>query len=62
LAQVIGGKRAAFTIAGRMDGEILLLGPEDVAALLDPADLEASLAATFAAAARGEVDAPPVRR
>ena len=59
MARVVGGKRPAFTIAGRMDGEILLLGPEDVAALLDPADLEASLAATFAAAARGEVDAPP---
>ena len=41
------------------DGEILLLGAEDVAALLDPAALLEALAATFAAAARGEVDAPP---
>ena len=42
-----------------MDGEILFLGPRDVAALLDPAALMESLAATFAAAARGELDAPP---
>src|SRR5918994_2362611 len=42
-----------------MDGEILFLGPRDVAALLDPVALLESLAATFAAAARGELDAPP---
>jgi alanine dehydrogenase len=42
-----------------MDGEILFLGPEDVAALLDPAALLEALAAAFAAAARGELAAPP---
>ncbi|HYI19852.1 MAG TPA: hypothetical protein VD836_14155 [Solirubrobacteraceae bacterium] len=42
-----------------MSGGILLLGAEDVAALLPPAALLDSLAATFAAAARGEVAAPP---
>ena len=41
-----------------MDGEILLLGPQDVAALLDPVALLDSLAAAFAAASRGELDAP----
>jgi ornithine cyclodeaminase/alanine dehydrogenase-like protein (mu-crystallin family) len=42
-----------------MDGEILFLGPQDVAALLDPVALLESLAATFAAAARGALNAPP---
>ena len=41
-----------------MDGEILLLGPQDVAALLDPVALLESLAAAFAAASRGELNAP----
>src|SRR5918994_1459120 len=42
-----------------MDGEILFLGPEDVATLLDPVALLESLAGTFAAASRGEMNAPP---
>ncbi len=42
-----------------MDGGILFLGARDVAALLDPTALLESLEATFAAAARGEVAAPP---
>ena len=61
-AQVLGARRGAFTIAGRMDGSddhVLVLGPEDVAALLDPAALLDALAAAFAAASRGEVEAPP---
>ncbi len=37
----------------------LVLGPEDVARLLDPAALLDALADAFAAAARGEVLAPP---
>ena len=41
-----------------MDGEILFLGPEDVATLLEPVALLESLAGTFAAASRGEIDAP----
>ncbi len=39
--------------------EVLLLGPRDVAALLDPAALVEALRGAFAAAARGEVEAPP---
>jgi ornithine cyclodeaminase/alanine dehydrogenase-like protein (mu-crystallin family) len=42
-----------------MDAEILFLGPGDVAALLEPGALLEALAAAFAAAARGEVAAPP---
>ena len=42
-----------------MDGEVLFLGAEDVAALLEPAALLEALAAAFAAAARGELAAPP---
>ena len=45
-----------------MDGSgdhVLVLGAADVAALLDPAALLAALRAAFAAAARGEVEAPP---
>jgi ornithine cyclodeaminase/alanine dehydrogenase-like protein (mu-crystallin family) len=42
-----------------MDPEILFLGPEDVPALLEPGALLEALAAAFAAAARGEVAAPP---
>jgi ornithine cyclodeaminase/alanine dehydrogenase-like protein (mu-crystallin family) len=42
-----------------MDGEILFLGPQDVATLLDPVALLESLAGTFAAASRGEMNAPP---
>jgi ornithine cyclodeaminase/alanine dehydrogenase-like protein (mu-crystallin family) len=41
-----------------MNGEILFLGAEDVATLLDPVALLESLAATFAAASRGELNAP----
>jgi alanine dehydrogenase len=41
-----------------MVDELLLLGPQDVAALLDPVALLDALAATFAAAARGTVAAP----
>ena len=37
----------------------LVLGAEDVARLLDPAALLDALADAFAAAARGEVAAPP---
>ena len=36
-----------------------MLGPDEVAALLDPAALLAALAGAFAAAARGDVEAPP---
>ena len=41
------------------DDHVLVLGPEEVGALLDPAALLAALAAAFAAASRGEVEAPP---
>ena len=41
-----------------MDG-VLVLGAEEVAALLDPGALLEELSATFAAAARGELAAPP---
>ena len=40
-------------------GEVLLLGPDEVAPLLDPGALLEALAAAFAAASRGEVAAPP---
>ena len=56
---IVGGNEPRFKIAGRMDGEILFLGPEDVATLLDPVALLESLAGTFAAASRGEMNAPP---